>query len=272
MIKICEFCNSEFEVKTKKQFKNKKCCTQSCSAKLQWVNHRETMISAGRSQSAREKKSDAGKKAWINLETRTKLILNIIKHANSDKAKEQFQKRIDKWRKENYSDYLKMRKEVANRSSVKHIASETHKKLWANLEYRENQIKKFSKGQLKRWSQPEAAEHAFKLMHRYKDYELPSGKIVKVQGYEPFALDELLKKYKESDLVIGVKNINCEIGQIKYTQDNKIHTYYPDCFIKSINTIIEVKSQWTYDKWKEKNELKKQACLNAGFNFKFMFF
>ena len=35
---------------------------------------------------------------------------------------------------------------------------------------------------------------------------------------------------------------------------------------------IEVKSTWTYNKQKEKNLLKQQACLDIGFKFKFMIF
>lgn len=38
-----------------------------------------------------------------------------------------------------------------------------------------------------------------KLSHCYKDYIFPSGKIIKIQGYEYLALDELIKIYKEED-------------------------------------------------------------------------
>jgi len=105
----------------------------------------------------------------------------------------------------------------------------------------------------------------------YKEYKMPSGKIVKVQGYEPQALDILLKEYDENDIVIGVKNIHNEIGKILYNYKNVIHKYYPDFYIKSTNTIVEVKSRWTYEKWKEKNIAKKNACEEQGFKFIMMF-
>lgn len=37
--------------------------------------------------------------------------------------------------------------------------------------------------------------------YKYKEYTLPSGEIVKCQGYENFALDILLKTYKEKDII-----------------------------------------------------------------------
>lgn len=122
---------------------------------------------------------------------------------------------------------------------------------------------------LKYWSNPEnlikRCDHGI-----YYDYELPSGKIVKIQGYEPAVLTKLLKLYNEDDIVIGVKEMNKEIGQIKYMFDYNVHTYYPDFYIKSEHKIIEVKSKWTYEKWKEKNLAKEQACLQQGFNFEFI--
>jgi len=36
---------------------------------------------------------------------------------------------------------------------------------------------------------------------------MPSGDIRKVQGYEPFALDILVKKYKEDDIKTDRKDI-----------------------------------------------------------------
>jgi hypothetical protein len=117
---------------------------------------------------------------------------------------------------------------------------------------------------------PAYAHKHFTKTVKYKDYLMPSGNNVKIQGYEPQVLTELLKKYKEEDIVIGEKNIFNAIGRISYKQHNIEHSYYPDFYIKSTNTIIEVKSQYTYDNWQEKNELKKQVCLDNGFNFEFM--
>ncbi len=114
-------------------------------------------------------------------------------------------------------------------------------------------------------------ERAMMNAFRFKGYELPSGKITRVQGYEPQALDKLFEMgYDESDIMIENKDIERYIGKVIYiTIDGKEHRYYPDIYIVSENKIIEVKSVYTYNKNKEVNELKRKACLDAGLNFEF---
>lgn len=110
----------------------------------------------------------------------------------------------------------------------------------------------------------------------YKDYFLPSGRKIRVQGFENKALDILLTKFTEDDILYGPKEIHNIIGHIEYKLDGKIKRYYPDFYIQSINTIIEVKSCWTYDKkghdkkLRHKNQLKRKACLKRGLSFEFM--
>ena len=114
-----------------------------------------------------------------------------------------------------------------------------------------------------------------KNMFNIKKIQLPSGKIISVQGYEPYAINWYLENgYAEEDLIIENKDIENHIGKIKYNHHIKAKDsrYYPDFYIKSENCIIEVKSEYTYKQNKEINELKKSACLNLGFNFKFMIF
>jgi hypothetical protein len=110
-----------------------------------------------------------------------------------------------------------------------------------------------------------------KPMYKYKEYVMPSGKIYKVQGNEPKALDILIKEFGEEDIIIGRKNIESETGIIEYKDiHGKSHIYYPDIFIKSLNKVIEVKSEFTYNLHKKINELKKEECLKRGFLFEFM--
>lgn len=103
----------------------------------------------------------------------------------------------------------------------------------------------------------EIQEKTQKNAKKFKEYKMPSGKIIKVQGYEPFALNELVKVYDEEDIITERK----QIPRIKYTSNNKSRYYFPDIYIKSENKIIEVKSTWTYkcktDNIKEKEEATK---------------
>jgi hypothetical protein len=99
---------------------------------------------------------------------------------------------------------------------------------------------------------------------KYKDYSLPSGTIIKVQGYEPFALDILVTLIEEKDIITS----RTEVPEIWYYDINgKKHRYYTDIFIKSLNKIIEVKSIWTYKKDKDKIKLTQQSAEDNGYLF-----
>jgi len=54
---------------------------------------------------------------------------------------------------------------------------------------------------------PEIMEKNVKMSYYLKDYILPSGNKIKIQGYEYYALDELLKSLDENQIVTGCKNV-----------------------------------------------------------------
>ena len=103
---------------------------------------------------------------------------------------------------------------------------------------------------------------------KFKPYTLPSGKIVNLQGYEHFAMNYLLKTHNESDIITDKSSI----PRFWYTKNNKRCIYYADMFIKSTNTVVEIKSTWTVRLNADVNELKKQSVLTNGFNFEQMIF
>jgi len=113
---------------------------------------------------------------------------------------------------------------------------------------------------------PEIYKNFSSIAYSSKDYIFNSGEKVRVQGYEPFALDLLQKQgYCFEDIKIeGVK--------IKYNFDNKKKIYTPDIYIPKENIIIEVKSKWTYELHLKQNIQKQNACISEGFNFEFWFF
>ena len=92
---------------------------------------------------------------------------------------------------------------------------------------------------------------------------MPSGNIVKVQGYENVALDELVQKYEEDDILIG----RCAIPTIDYYINDTKHVYFPDFMIKSENKIIEIKSEWTIQLKRGNVEEKALATVKAGYKY-----
>jgi hypothetical protein len=107
---------------------------------------------------------------------------------------------------------------------------------------------------------PEIFEKQQKAVFKFKEYIFPSKTIGKCQGYEPFALDILVKKYPENLITIGAEHVP------HFTYDTT-HRYFPDILISTLNQrlIIEVKSVWTYNQHLEKNHLKFKAVLEAGY-------
>jgi len=249
----------------------------------------------------RRKATEQNKKRWEDLLYKEKMI-NAYKNRWKDEEyrKNHSDKMIEKWKDEEYrEDVTKAIKIGTNSKSCIKKHKQITKKFWTQKnrerfgkqikekwaveEYRKKQTderierwkdeeyrKNHSDKMIEKWKDEEYANKHFKSTTNYKELTLPSGRVVKLQGYEPQVLEQLLTEYNEHDIYCEVKSINNELGKILYNFEGKERRYYPDFYIKSTNTIIEVKSQWTFDKWKEKNLAKEQACLQQGFNFEFM--
>jgi len=97
----------------------------------------------------------------------------------------------------------------------------------------------------------------------YKEYMMPSGNIIKYQGYEDVALDELVQKYEEDDILVG----RSAIPTIDYYINDTKHVYFPDFMIKSENKIIEIKSEWTIQLKRGNVEEKALATIKAGYKY-----
>jgi hypothetical protein len=105
-----------------------------------------------------------------------------------------------------------------------------------------------------------------KSSYSKKDYIFPSGKCVLIQGYEHFALNELImnENLDEDKILVGCKNVPI----IWYkTDDGKKHRYYVDIYIPSQNRCIEVKSDWSYNIKTNNVVLKQQAAKELGYNY-----
>lgn len=110
----------------------------------------------------------------------------------------------------------------------------------------------------------EIQERGEKNSHKFKPFTMPSGEIRKVQGYEHFALRDLLKSYTEDQIVTGRKNVPV----ISYSTENgKRRVHFPDIFLPHENKIIEVKSIWTYNCKADCVLLKKSFAEAQGYSY-----
>ena len=109
-------------------------------------------------------------------------------------------------------------------------------------------------------------EKSIKQNYKKKEYTFPSNKIIEIQGYENFALDELIinEKIDESDIITGCQNVPV----IWYNDENgKKHRHYVDIFIPSQNRCIEVKSTWTAKQNEHNIFLKQTAAKELGYKY-----
>ena len=109
----------------------------------------------------------------------------------------------------------------------------------------------------------EIMEKSQKNALKYKSYKFPCGNIRKVQGYEPLALDELVKIYTEEQIKTNRK----DVPRVEYMINDKKHFYFPDIWIPHENRLIEVKSTWTMKMKPQIIMAKANSCRDKGYCF-----
>lgn len=96
-----------------------------------------------------------------------------------------------------------------------------------------------------------------------KEYRLPSGDIIHLQGYEPQFLD-----YVFSHKLLNESEIVYKVPKIRYTDNLRQRYYFPDFYIPRLNLIVEIKSLWVLERQTAINiTLKQQATIKSGFDY-----
>ena len=99
--------------------------------------------------------------------------------------------------------------------------------------------------------------------YKQKEFIFPDNVIINVQGYEHWALEELVNQGFTSNTIITSRT---QVPEIWYF-NGKNHRYFVDIYLPDINKMIEVKSTWTF---KLNNELiikKAQECIKQGHDY-----
>lgn len=108
---------------------------------------------------------------------------------------------------------------------------------------------------------PEIFKKQLSTSFNTKDFIFPNGRIEKIRGYEDTCITELLKVYKEDEIIVDPYKIPI----ISYiNESDKKCLYFPDIMLP--DKLIEVKSTYTYQKHKENNERKFKACAESGYD------
>jgi hypothetical protein len=112
---------------------------------------------------------------------------------------------------------------------------------------------------------PAILDKQFKNSCKLKDYTYPCGKVVQVQGYEPFALDDLIAGggLTSNDIITD----RSAVPEIWYEKDGTKRRYFCDIYLPCENKIIEVKSDYTYQHSSGNVQDKAKATVAYGFNY-----
>lgn len=112
---------------------------------------------------------------------------------------------------------------------------------------------------------PEISVKQSKSCYRLKEYVMPSGKTINYQGFEHFAIDDLIKdKIDENDII----TCKTKVPELYYADNNhKKRRHFVDIFIPSKNLCIEVKSEYTVTINSDIILLKQQQAKDLGYNY-----
>jgi len=102
-----------------------------------------------------------------------------------------------------------------------------------------------------------------KSAYRTRTMILPSGRAIRYQGFENLVILDLLKSGVSES---GIVTDRASVPRIEYEFEGKIHRYYPDIWLPEANLIIEVKSLYTWKKYRSRNLAKYWASKQAGYD------
>ena len=254
----CILCENTFNKSLNKLHKQRNFGCLDCAKKLKFDRIKNTMVEKYGVEYA------AQSEEFLNKMKSTTMEKYGVEHANQSEV---VKEKIKKTNLERYGCEYGLQNE-----DVKEKRIQTNlKKYGVENQLHRHEIKEklkqtcLNKYGVEHPSQcPEIMEKNTKMSYYLKEYILPSGNIIKIQGYEHFALDELLSKKNidESDIITGCKNV----PEIWYNDINgKKRRHYVDIFIPSQNKCIEIKSTWTYKKNIDIVFLKQQAAIDLNY-------
>jgi hypothetical protein len=116
-------------------------------------------------------------------------------------------------------------------------------------------------------SVPEIFDKKLSSSFTKKIYVLEDGREVNLMGYEPRAINHLLKEGIEIEqIILGVTHV----PSFSYEENGKNHMYYPDFYIPHLNLIVEIKSDYTLVCHLSKNKRKLLAVAEKGYQIRLM--
>jgi len=256
IIAKCIMCDNSFNKSLNKLHKQRNFGCEICAKKMKFDRIKNTMVEKYGCEYATQSEIFKDKMKSSNL------LKYGVEYANQN---EDIKDKIKKTNLEKYGcEYGLQSEEVKEKRRLSNL-----EKYGYEIPLQREEIKeKYRKTCLEKYGvehamqSPDVMENNIKKSYYLKQYTFPSGNTIKIQGYENFALDELIKNYNERDIVTGSKNV----PTIWYTDNfGKKRRHFVDIFISSQNKCIEVKSTWTFKKQKDIVLLKQLQAKEMGY-------
>ena len=209
MEKICENCDNIFNVD--ENYSYKKCCSRSCTSKLNWKNetYRQKIVDYANKPEIKKRFAAFSKELQNRIEIKEKKSKFMKEFQNRPEIKQQISKKVKEYQnrpevKQKNSEQAKYHQ---NLPEIKEKNSKRQKKRFQeDIEYRNKVIETLRKNtssdkfktqhsltMLELWKTDSYVENKTNGYFKTKPYTLPSGKIIKIQGYENMYLDNFFK-------------------------------------------------------------------------------
>jgi len=267
----CQICNKEhanFHRQILRHYCNNKKCTFEYSAKQRndlYKQNPEILKKSNEKQRQTNLKKYGSEYSFTSKDFKQKYKETSLKNWGTENP---LQSKIIKEKRENLCLEKYGHKSHLSSKEIQEKRKQTNQQKYGAEHITQSKYfkQKYKETSLKNWGTDwpvqniEVLEKIMTKIEQIKYYTFPSGRRVKVQGYEPQCLDYLInvEKINENDILTQFEN-GCP--KIKHT--NRL--YHPDIFIKSQNRIIEVKSLGTLN-WHYADSMNKiESAKNNGY-------
>ena len=185
---------------------------------------------------------------------------------------------MEKYGVDNYSKTDEYKEKVKKTSMEKYGVDSPNKSNSIKIKKVQSMINKYgfisnsmtevSKNKLKETNmQRYGVEYPMQVVEFFNKQQKSSFSILEFEDTElyyqsTYELDFLLKM-KEVGQIHNIRR-----GKVIYYYENGLkRAHFPDFYMENLNIIIEIKSNYTYNKYLDRNILKQKACVDIGYNY-----
>lgn len=111
---------------------------------------------------------------------------------------------------------------------------------------------------------PEINERSSISAYKFKSADIYGRRFSHLQGFEPQGI-----KYLVDQMGVDINDVQSgrKVPTVRYKFEGKNKMYFSDMYVEPRNLLVEVKCDYTYNKDLDKNKAKREAAINAGYDY-----